>query len=107
MMGFVQNIFITVQMFSLIRLDIVWIGKHYKVQSVFYYIQKKLDTSIFHLLTVRHIFFLFLSISSHLKHISVSTCKSPKKVHTVFILKVENSLESDQIGIYTVSFNNT
>lgn len=67
---------------------------------MFNYIQKKLYISIFHLLTIRNIFFLFLSISSHLKHISISTCKSPKKVHTVFILKVENSLESGQIGIY-------
>lgn len=72
-----------------------------KVQSMFHYIQKILYISIFHLLTIRNISFLFLSISSHLKHISISTCKSPKKPHTVFILKVENNLESDQTVIYS------
>lgn len=62
-----------------------------KVQSMFHDIQMAFYINVFPLLTISYIFPLLLSISSHLKQISISTCKSPKKVHTVFILKVEDS----------------
>lgn len=47
--------------------------------------------NLFSLLTISNVLPLLLSISSHLKQISISTCKSPKEVHTVFILEVEDS----------------
>lgn len=61
-----------------------------KVQSMFHYIHTAFFKNIFSL-TISYIFPLLLSISSHLKQISISPCKPPKKVHTVFILKAEDS----------------
>lgn len=85
-----QNI-ITLQMFRFTGFEILWIGKlnessrHVSPQSVKHYI------NAFPLLTFSNIFPLILIISSQLKQISISTCKSPKKVHTFFILQVEDN----------------
>lgn len=61
-----------------------------KVQSMFHYIHMAFFINIFPL-TISYIFPLLLSISSHLKQIPISTCKPPKEVHRVSILKVEDS----------------